>query len=84
MVVLRDDDDDTMYGVKMGGGGMREGINNKDSIISQELDRIHPSAALRLTSILAFPQMVLIPQKTHDTQFIDYYKLQIITNYEIK
>ena len=42
--------------------------------ILQELDEVDPNATIRLTSILALPQMVSIPQRSRDTPFMDYSK----------
>ena len=82
IVAFRDDCDDTMSGVEMGVEGCGREIS--EFSISQELDRDHRSAALRLASILTLPQMVFTPRKNHDTSLIDYCIFIIMNIYEIK
>lgn len=53
---------------------MEEEDTNVEFRILQELDGVDPNATIRLTLILALPQMVSIPQRSHDTSFIDYSK----------
>ena len=75
MVALRDNDRDTMHDVESGGGWrMQEEDTNVEFRILQELDEVDPNATIRLTSILALPQMVSIPQRSRDTPFMDYSK----------
>ena len=53
---------------------MQEEDTNVEFRILQELDEVDPNATIRLTSILALPQMVSIPQRSRDTPFMDYSK----------
>jgi hypothetical protein len=66
MVAIRDDNRDTMQDVELGGGvRMEEEDTNVEFRILQELDGVDPNATIRLTLILALPQMVSIPQRSH-------------------
>ena len=79
MVVLRDDEGDTMQtmheGVEMGAQP-----TNKVCMISQELDGVDVNETLRLTSILTLPQTMAIPRRNRDTPYINYSKSIIMTS----
>jgi len=79
MVAVRDDEGETMHtvheGVEMGAQ-----ITDEVNMISQELDGGDVNTTLRLISILALPQTVVIPRRNRGTPLIDYSKSIIMTS----